>query len=160
MPDDIPLANAGVRVPPPLWFAAGLLAGWSADRYLLALPMPSAPASTARSIGPLFVAAGLVLVAWGMMTFRRAGTAIVPHQPASRIVSHGPYRFTRNPMYSGLTLVYVGITAILASWWPLLLLPVVLLTVFQLVIAREEAYLRSAFGEEYAAYCAHVRRWL
>lgn len=160
MTDDIPLANAGVYVPPPLWFAAGLLAGWSAHRYLVALPMPGALASHARSLGPLFVVAGVVLVGWGMMTFRRAGTAIVPHQPAARIVSHGPYRFTRNPMYSGLTLVYVGITAILTSWWPLLLLPAVLLLVFQMVIKREEAYLRSAFGEEYAAYCALVRRWL
>lgn len=160
MTDDIPLANAGVYVPPPLWFAAGLLAGWSANRYLAALPMPQDLASTGRIMGPLLIVAGVMLVGWGMMTFRRAGTAIVPHKPAARIVSSGPYRFTRNPMYTGLTLVYVGVTAMLASWWPLLLLPVVLFAVVHLVISREEAYLRSAFGEDYAVYCARVRRWL
>ncbi len=160
MTDDMPLPNAGVYVPPPLWFAAGLLAGWASDRYLVALPMSPAIASRALIVGPLFVVAGVMLLAWGMFTFRRAGTAIVPHLPAARIVSSGPYRFTRNPMYTGLTLVYAGVAAILASWWPLLLLPVVLLAVFQLVIKREEAYLRSAFGDEYAAYCARVRRWL
>ncbi|CAN5542709.1 isoprenylcysteine carboxylmethyltransferase family protein [soil metagenome] len=160
MTDDVPLANAGVYVPPPLWFVAGLFAGWIADRYLLALPMPNALASSARSMGPLVMLIGVVLLGSGLMTFRRAGTAIVPHRPAARIVSSGPYRFTRNPMYTGLALVYVGVAGILASWWPLLLLPVVLFAVFQLVIKREEAYLRSAFGEEYAAYCARVRRWL
>lgn len=160
MTDDVPLANAGIHVPPPLWFVAGLLAGWMADRYLVALPVPNALASSARSIGPLFMVMGVVLVGWGMMTFRRAGTAIVPHKPAARIVSSGPYRFTRNPMYTGLTLVYVGVAALIATWWPLLMLPLVLLAVFQLVVRREEAYLRSAFGAEYAEYCAHVRRWL
>jgi protein-S-isoprenylcysteine O-methyltransferase Ste14 len=160
MIDEIPLANAGVRVPPPLWFVAGLAAGWIADRYVIALPLPLALASIARSAGPVFMVAGIALVGWGMMTFRRAGTAIVPHLPASRIVSSGPYRFTRNPMYSGLTIVYLGVPALLASWWPLLLLPVVLLAVFQMVIRREEAYLGSAFGDEYAAYRARVRRWI
>jgi protein-S-isoprenylcysteine O-methyltransferase Ste14 len=160
MTDDIPLANAGVYVPPPLWFAAGLIAAWIIDRYLVALPMSLAVASVARSVGPLLLVAGVLLLGWGMVTFRRAGTAIVPHRAAARIVSSGPYRFTRNPMYTGLTIVYAGVTAILATWWPLLLLPVVLFTVFLLVIRREEAYLRSAFGDEYVAYCARVRRWL
>ncbi|MDQ2666093.1 MAG: isoprenylcysteine carboxylmethyltransferase family protein [Gemmatimonadota bacterium] len=160
MTDEIPLTSAGVYVPPPLWFAAGLLLGWAGDRYLVALPMSPAIASHVWSVGPLFIVAGVVLVAWGMVTFRRAGTAIVPNRPAARIVSSGPYRFTRNPMYTGLTLVYVGVSALLASWWPLLLLPVVLVVVFQFVIRREEAYLHSAFGDEYAAYCGRVGRWL
>jgi protein-S-isoprenylcysteine O-methyltransferase Ste14 len=95
-----------------------------------------------------------------MLTFRRARTAILPTRPASQLVDGGPYRFTRNPMYTGLTTAYVGAAALLDSVWPLLLLPLVLAALVRLVVRREEAYLRGAFGAEYAAYQARVRRWL
>ena len=72
----------------------------------------------------------------------------------------GPYRLTRNPMYVSLAALYVGVSLFANSWWPLLLLPVVLLAVDRAVIAREERYLAGAFPAEYAAYRARVRRWL
>jgi len=63
-------------------------------------------------------------------------------------------------MYMSLTALYLGLTIILRSWWPLILLPVVLLIIRRYVIAREERYLAGAFPLEYPAYCARVRRWL
>ena len=150
--------SAGVRFPPPIIFVAGVLAGWLLDRYVRALPLTSNPdAFVFPAVAVIGFALGLMIS--GMLTFRRAGTAIIPHHPASHLVQWGPYRFTRNPMYSGLTLVYVAVSALLNSGWPLLLLPVVLFTLTRFVVQREEAYLHAAFGAEYDAYRARVRRW-
>jgi protein-S-isoprenylcysteine O-methyltransferase Ste14 len=63
-------------------------------------------------------------------------------------------------MYTGLTMQYIGVSVLLRTAWPLLLLPVVLLIVFRFVIQPEERYLTDAFGTEYAEWCARVRRWL
>ena len=82
-----------------------------------------------------------------MVTFWRARTAIIPHRPASRLVRHGPYRFTRNPMYVGLTGLYTGLALIFNVGWPLVLLPLVLVVLWGVVIQREERYLRAAFGK-------------
>jgi protein-S-isoprenylcysteine O-methyltransferase Ste14 len=63
-------------------------------------------------------------------------------------------------MYTGLTLQYLGASALLDSAWPIIVLPVVLLVLFNTVIKREERYLTDAFGTEYSGYVARVRRWL
>jgi protein-S-isoprenylcysteine O-methyltransferase Ste14 len=76
------------------------------------------------------------------------------------IVATGPYRFSRNPMYVAMSAVYVGLSLLMGVVWPLVLLPIVLLSLSALVIRREERYLGDAFGEEYGAYRARVRRWL
>lgn len=153
-------ANAGVRVPPPFLFGGGFLAGWLLHR---ARPVPLLGASLAGirpPLGWLLLLAGLTLMLSGLTTFLRAGTAVIPHHPASRLVTTGPYRFTRNPMYLGLTLAYLGGVVLIDSVWPLLLLPFVLLALSVAVIRREERYLAAAFGDAYAAYCRRVRRWL
>ncbi len=106
------------------------------------------------------LALGVIPAGWGMVTFHRAKTAINPHHSASRLVSDGPYRFTRNPMYTGLTIAYVGGAALLDSAWPIIVLPVVLVILVQTVVLREERYLADAFGAEYSGYVARVRRWL
>jgi len=103
---------------------------------------------------------GVGLATWGIVTFRRARTAVIPHHAASQLVASGPYRFTRNPMYVGLTIVYTGGAVVLNSAWPLILLPVVLIVLAHFVVVREEQYLNDAFGDEYAAYRSRVRRWL
>ena len=95
-----------------------------------------------------------------MITFWRARTAIIPHRPASRLVRHGPYRFTRNPMYVALTALYVGLALLFNVAWPLVVLPVVLWLLWHVVIRHEERYLLFAFGGDYAAFTREVRRWL
>ena len=154
------LAHPGVRFPPPFLFAAGLLAGWWLSRRK---PIPLVPDHWVRVSEILALAvgaAGLVLIFWGIATFRAHRTAVFPNQPAARIVRSGPYRFTRNPMYTGMTGLYVGLTLLLNDAWPLLFLPVVLLLLVRLVITREERYLSTAFASEYAEYRRQVRRWL
>jgi protein-S-isoprenylcysteine O-methyltransferase Ste14 len=85
---------------------------------------------------------------------------VLPNRPASALATGGPYHFTRNPMYVGMALLYIGLALVLNTAWPLVFLPLVLLIIDAAVIRREERYLISAFGEEYRAYCSRVRRWL
>lgn len=150
----------GVWVPPPLFFIAGFLVGLLLGR---AYPMTMAPRrwETALGVAGLVIASiGAAFGAWGMLTFARARTAIVPIRPASRLVEHGPYRFTRNPMYSGLTIAYLGVAMLFNAAWPLLMLPVVVFALKRWVVDREEAYLQREFGVEYDGYRRRVKRWL
>ncbi|WP_331054806.1 isoprenylcysteine carboxylmethyltransferase family protein [Longimicrobium sp.] len=154
-------ANPGVRFPPLLLFVAGLVAGWALDRYVVHLPLlPVGVQRIAGVAGPVLVVAGLAIILWGVLTFRRARTGIYPTQPASRIVYAGPYRFTRNPMYTGMLAAYLGGMLLARTAWPLLLLPAVLLLLQHFVISREERYLEAEFGAEYHEYRQRVRRWL
>ena len=111
-------------------------------------------------IGVVVIAAGIACAASGIVTFRRHRTTVNPTRPASTVVTAGPYRLTRNPMYVGLAVCYVGASLVIDTWWGFVLLPVVLLVVDRFVIAREERYLSAAFGEQYATYRKQVRRWL
>ena len=121
----------------------------------------------ARIFPPPYHYAGLVLmglaiglILWAALHFRRLRTAIIPFQPSTALVTSGPYRFTRNPMYLGMALIYVGAALLFDLRWALLLLPLVLLVIQTRVIALEERYLEAKFGDEYRAYRSRVRRWL
>jgi len=150
----------GVRFPPPLIFVGGLLLGWYLDTER-PYALDGAGATTAQLIGGwLLAAAGAGMMAWGIATLRRARTTIMPNRPASQMVAAGPYRFTRNPIYVGMLLIYLGVAGLLNNAWQVILLPVVLAIVTIGVIGREERYLRDAFGAAYDDYCRRARRWL
>ena len=155
-------SNPGVRFPPPLIFLLGLGLAWLLDTRVLSLPISRVHSQghLLQNTGYAAVILGLLLVFWGMVTFARAKTAILPMRAASRIVDHGPYRFTRNPMYTGLSIAYLGGALLMNSVWALMLLPFVIGIVSRYVIALEERYLSSAFGEDYASYTRRVRRWI
>jgi protein-S-isoprenylcysteine O-methyltransferase Ste14 len=95
-----------------------------------------------------------------MVTFGMEGTPILPLAPARTVVTTGPYRYSRNPIYLGLAIVYGGVTLLLNTLWALLLLPVALVLLYFLVIQAEEKHMRERFGETYEAYRRRVRRWL
>ncbi len=88
------------------------------------------------------------------------GTNVNPTLPTTSIVTTGPYRFTRNPLYLGLTMIYLGLTLAINTWWSLLLLVPVLFVMHFDVVLREERYLERKFGDTYRQYRAHVRRYL
>ena len=160
MTDPARIPNADVHFAPPLLFVAGLVIGWLLERFIYPLPIPTSGSGLYWKIGDLLVVVGAAVALSGIITFARAHTAIIPHKSASAMVTHGPYRFTRNPMYLGLTIVYLGTTLLMLSHWPLILLPLVLIALFVSVIRKEERYLTDAFGAEYTAYCGRVRRWI
>ena len=90
----------------------------------------------------------------------RAGTNVLPSRPALAIVTHGPFRFSRNPIYVANVFVYIGLSFLFNAVWPLLLLLPMLWVIYWGIIQREERYLENKFGEIYLTYKDKVPRWL
>lgn len=111
-------------------------------------------------IGFALAAIGIGLAASAVSQFMRAHTTLDPHGSVAAVVKSGPYRFSRNPIYLGFVLLLIGFSFILRSYWGLLLAPVLMLSLYQLVIQHEEKYLEKKFGESYTSYRSRVRRWL
>lgn len=150
--------HANVVMSPPLaWasaFAAGLVFEWIYPTSFVPI-----------SISPIWVgsgvfAVGFALAIWAVVTVRRAGTRIEANKPTTAIVENGPYRFTRNPIYIGMFLGQAGLAIGFDSLWILATLVPFYLVIRYGVIAREEVYLYSKFGDVYHAYKFGVRRWL
>lgn len=147
-----------VKFPPPLLFTLPLGLAWGIDRLA---PTPRLPdLSWLAMPGALMAVSGFALVLWGIRTFNRFRTAVYPNRAAKLVVDTGPFAFTRNPMYVGMTLFYLGFVLLLRSYTALALLPLVLATLWHFVIRKEERHLMQKFPEAYAAYCARVPRWL
>jgi protein-S-isoprenylcysteine O-methyltransferase Ste14 len=113
-----------------------------------------------RSLGVLLFVMGAVIAGWGLFIFHKARTTTVPGEASAELVMQGPYRFSRNPMYLGLTLAYLGEAGLLTQIWPILLLFFTLAYVNWMVIPLEEARLKEVFGDKYQQYCAKVHRWI
>ena len=153
-------ARQGARVifiPPPLYYAAGLAGGMAINE---AVALPLGVHGAAAVAGVVMAALGLALTFTGAAAVIRHRTTIVPHHPVEALLTGGPYRLSRNPMYTGLAIAYLGLSVLLGSWWPVALWPLVIVTVRQLVIRPEEQYLSQRFGQAYTDYQSHVRRWL
>ncbi len=113
-----------------------------------------------KPIGVVLLAFGFILGLSALVQFWRKRTSVIPYRPTTAIIQSGPFRLTRNPVYLGDTLLYVGVALVMNTAWPLLLLPLVLLIVHRGVILREERYLEQKFGDEYISYRSRVRRWI
>jgi protein-S-isoprenylcysteine O-methyltransferase Ste14 len=149
-----------MRIPPPLMFVLTFLAGVGLQQLL---PIPAPLAAVARLghyAGFVLLGAGILLALTCAGLFFWSRTTIIPHRTASKMITWGPYRLTRNPMYVSLTLAFLGVAGILTQVWPLILLPIPLLVVHRVVIPFEESRMRTAFGDSFDEYCGEVRRWL
>lgn len=159
MSDEHPGRIAGVIAPPPLLYLGALLIGLGLDR-LLGLPSLAIGSPARWLLGGALALAGVALALPAARRFRRAGTHVEPWKPSNALVTEGIYRHTRNPMYLGLSLAYLGLAIAAGSPAALVLLPPLLVVVHYGVIAREERYLEARFGQSYRDYKARVRRWL
>ena len=136
-------ATAAVYIP---WLMAG-------HREMASLAL----ASTAL---PLLIAGGAIYL-WCVRDFAAYGRGTpAPIDAPKRLVVRGLYRYTRNPMYLGVLTVILG-WAVLFQALSLVLYAVILGVAFHLfIVFYEEPHLRKTFGDEYAAYCSRVSRWL
>ncbi len=152
--------TAGILVPPPVPLLAGLVLGLVLD-HVVPADLPFEAPLLARSIGTVAgIVTGVLVIASAYRLFRRAGINADPYRPTSGIISSGPYRYSRNPMYVGLILIYAGLAALFGGLWCWLLLPVAVLVLHFGVVRREEAYLERRFGDAYRDYRNRVRCWL
>ena len=146
-----------IAVPAPFVYTAFLLAALLLHR-LLPLPAPLAPA--AGLLGGLGILLGLGLSAAALWSMIRLQTSPSPHRPATALVTDGPYRFTRNPIYLGFLLVFLGASFAFGTLWGIVLAPLIPYAVNHLIISAEETYLESRFPGHYRDYKLRVRRWL
>lgn len=147
------------RIPPPLVMLLCAAAGYLASRLwlgtVLSLPMPALLAGGVMAIG-------LVLNLLPKLAFQRARTTVNPLRPSasSALVTHGVYRYTRNPMYLGQATVLAGAMLYLQNLTALLAVPLFVLYITRLQIVPEERALSARFPEAYAGFRQRVRRWL
>jgi protein-S-isoprenylcysteine O-methyltransferase Ste14 len=151
--------TAGVIARPPLLFLGALLLGIVADRLL---PSPfTLPGWGIRWIVASFlILVGVALAVAAIRNFSRAATPVPTNLPTRALVTTGIHGWTRNPIYVGFFLVYIGIAIAARSPWALILVLPLAITIRYGVVAREEAYLEQRFGDVYRDYKTLVRRWL
>jgi protein-S-isoprenylcysteine O-methyltransferase Ste14 len=149
--------NPGVIAKPPSLFLAAMAAGIALE---LLFPTSFASGLVRLGLGSAFVGAGIALMSAAMRRQRGAGTNIETDRPTEVIVTDGPYRWSRNPIYIALTVIYLGVAVLADSLWLLGMLAPLLIVMHFGVIAREEVYLDRKFGDVYRSYRAGVRRWL
>ena len=150
--------SPGVMFLPPLAHFGMLVAGLALH---FAFPQRFLPGIWLQlAIGLPLIAISVIPAIWAARTMRRAETEISSSKPTTAIVVRGPFRFSRNPMYLALTVLYIGIATSVNALWAIVLLPVALVALSLGVINREERYLERKFGQEYLRYKARVRRWL
>ncbi len=150
-------SGPGIRIPPPVIYVAALAIGFVLN-YLW--PLSPLSGSSRYVIGSVVPLVGGLIMPLVLRRFRRAGTTFDVRKPASALITEGPYRFSRNPSYVSLTLLYLGIGILLNNGWILILLAPVFLVMDLWVVRREERHLEAKFGEEYLRYKVAVRRWL
>jgi len=145
-----------LQIPPPIWGMAMLLVAFIAHRFF-------ATGYVFRStpLAVLVGAGGLLLAGWGERTFAAEGTDILPASPTNKtLVTRGPFRYTRNPMYSGLVLMALGF-ALYFGTVPFYVVPVMLFLLCNFsFIPFEEAKMLRQFGDQYTDYLRRVRRWV
>ena len=146
-----------VKIIPPLVYLAGIVIGFLASVWM---PTKVVPNSVAWTVGGILIFCGAVLTGSAVLRFIDADTTVRPDRAASRLVIVGPYRISRNPIYLGFALTYLGIAIAGQSIWALVLLPVVLIIVQRGAIEPEEAFLEKRFGSDYVSYKEKVRRWI
>jgi protein-S-isoprenylcysteine O-methyltransferase Ste14 len=159
MASELPLDEdrAGVPIAPPLLFVLPILASLALEWLV---PTGFVHGALRWVFGALLVFVGIALNIGGFITQKRAGTDPIPFNPTTRIVVHGLYRFTRNPMYIGFALWTLGLAILVNSAWMLPAVPIGLVLIDRIVITREERYLERKFREEYLDYKRRVRRWI
>ena len=117
-------------------------------------------ASPLQAIGFAVAAIGVAIAISAVVQFRRARTSVRPDRPSTAILSTGPYRYSRNPIYLGMFVVVAGLAVALDSLWQFAALAVLYRVLRWGVVAREEAYLTRKFGDAYLDYARRVRRWI
>jgi len=157
---DVARVNPAMRIPVPWVFVLVYLVG-VAVQVILPITIRSASLSLIlRVAGFVFIGVGILMAFSAVGIFKRTSTTTVPFEAPSTLVTWGPYRFTRNPMYLGLTLIYLGVSGTRLDIWPLILLPLLLAYVNFVVIPVEERRLHDIFGDAYKEYGTRVRRWV
>ena len=149
--------NPSVIAFPPLIFGGALIIGLIVHYFV---PIQFLAGTLSIWLGVLLILVAGPIILSAVRTIRRAQTAFDLRKPTTSIVTEGAFRFSRNPAYLALTLLYLGIASLINSIWVFLMIVPTVIVMQRGVIKREERYLERKFGEEYLRYKERVRRWI
>ena len=149
--------KVGMLIPPPVLLIAAVVLSVAAHRLWFGPFTFSLPRT---ALGLAIILASFVLVAWCVRLFKKAGTPYRPVSPATTIVSSGPYRLSRNPIYVGMGGLLIGLGILLGSYVFAVAVVLFIAVVHVGVVLPEERYLQSLHGDTYRQYMHSVRRWL
>ena len=149
---------AGVIIRPPFLFLGAFLVALIL-KHIVVWPISADGDASMFQAGGLLLLLGVLLLGTCAAFFARSDTPIQTSQPSRALVRNGPFRFSRNPIYIALFILYIGLILLINSWWGILFLPLLYLIMTYGVIMREEVYLEKKFGQEYLDYKRQVRRW-
>lgn len=149
--------HANVRVEPIVLVVSHIFAVLLLRWYL---PLPFVFPNALEWLGYALLVVGVALAWSARKQFVQAHTTRQPYGSVTTIVTSGPYRFSRNPIYLGFVCLLIGFSLVFKTYWGLILSPLFIVLMNTLVIQHEEAYLARKFGEIYISYQSHVRRWL
>lgn len=149
--------QSGAKVLPPVVYAVVFAAGLLLQHFF-PVAMPTKLLRGLVTLLCMCISGWLAL--WSFFSFWRARTSPMPTTPSAALVTAGPYRFVRNPMYVSLAFLYAGLAFWYEVFWALPLLPIVFVLVRYLVLAGEERYLERKFGDAYLRYKERVPRWI
>lgn len=144
--------------PPIIWFSAMGLA-WLAQ-HLWPLAWPGVDDTAARLVGWGLGLGGVALFIWALLTLRAAGTTVLPDKGSDALVTTGPFRRFRNPIYLAQVMVLLWLAEYTKNPWFILLAFVHACLVTALAIIPEERHLEARFGEAYTDYKSRSRRWI
>lgn len=145
------------RIPWPPLLLIGLTAAAFLANWLMPVPLEFAASKTT---GAVLISLALGVDIWAMRTLYEARTTILPHRGSEHLVSQGPFRFSRNPIYVSNMALMAGLGLLIGNGWLVLLAPIDGLLTHFLAVRREERHLIAKFGYEYESYCRRVRRWI
>jgi len=148
------------RIPWPPLLLIGVLVGAAVLGSASPLPWPGLDDWPARAVGLGLGVAGIVLLIAAALTLRRHGTSVLPDVGATTLVTSGPYRRFRNPIYLADCLILLGLAELTKNVWLVIGAVVFAVLVTLLAIMPEERHLERRFGEVYLDYMAKSRRWL
>lgn len=155
MQDDTPQKKA--HIPPPVFHLVALFFGYSLDR-VVRWQLPDKNWLYGFAAAAAFI--GIMLALSAAITFRRHRTTIIPYNRASVLLTSGPFRITRNPIYLGFAFLHLACALAQLSPGMLITLPFAVYAIHKNVIRYEENILAEQFGQHWQQYAARVRRWL
>lgn len=160
MSNDLPPADPlfpEISYKPPVLYAAFFVFGLLLN---LMWPLEILNFWAQIALGLLAFGMGAGVIWWAIRTLREAGTNFRLNEPVTAFVRHGPYRFSRNPIYGGLSFIYIGLCLLLDAPIAALLLVPLMMVMTRFVIVPEEAFLETKFGADYQRYKDVVSRWM
>lgn len=151
--------SPGVHVPPPLFYISIFIASRFIQKAI-SIDKALFQSRAIKFIGIFFFIIALFFSVSSLRQFFRSKNTLIPLKPASSLQTNGIYSISRNPMYTGLAIAYLGLTCFIGNWWNIILFPLLLLIVQEYIIKSEEKYLERRFSMQYVEYRKKVRRWL